>query len=438
MSTDRPIGQPDLADWSSAVKRALQPFQLLMIVYVAYLAVAYSQVWRYVPAELLSLRTYIMGWHPSLQTLGLYVFGAVVLTLGYLCGVWLTARVRGDGPLAEGVWALRRRASARLYNTDAWFVVAVAGWGVGAAAIAVQWYMSRGISLTDIGTRWYQSPIIVWVAMSQIFFLPMLVATARRPWQRWVTVALFAVGVVGLATLGARNIPAKAVVATFVALVYVARPRNLARIGVVLLLVLVLAMGTVGAFSKSGIYGTAASAKLAVALSYSDSVGTAYNLDRIVRLTPSLGLYGGTLLRDSLMAGVPRALYPGEKPDYANYQIGRYLGGRQQFVIGGETIERGVSLAPTLLGAAYADTGVPGVALQMWLLGVLFGYLQLRARRALWIVPFLSLFASYVVNGVNVGLYSPHALAAVASTVLVMTVDLLTARRADAAPTSGE
>ena len=429
--SDAAIGTAN--DWNSRTKRWLQPFPVLMIIYFGYFSIVYSGFWRYAYWELMSLNTNIMGFQPSLDTVALYVLGAAVLVLGFMLGVALSRRRdRRSGPLARmtaraapGEGGLRTLLASKAL----WFWVGIAGWLIGFAAVVLQWTASGGASLTDIGTRWYQSPIVVFIAMSQIFFVPVLVATADRPWQRWATGVLFVLSIVGLSTLGARNIPAKAIVSTFFAVVYVARPKSLGRMAIALGVVLVIAMGVVGAFSKSGIYGTAASGKLVVALTYSDSVGSVYNLDRIVRLTPTLGAYGGGLLRDSILAGVPRSIFPGAKPDYANYQIGRYLGGRQTFVIDGQIINRGVSLAATLLGPAYADLGLPGAMLQMLLVGLMIGYLQMRARSWLWLVPVLAALGSYVVNGVNVGLFSPPFLAAIAISLLVIALDLLFGHR---------
>jgi len=421
------------ADWSSRTKRWLQPFPVLMVIYFGYFAIVYSGFWRYTYQELMSLSTNIMGFQPALGTVALYVLGAVVMLLGFMLGMLLARRRdRLSGPwsgMVSGLAGSTGRLGAALKSKTLWFWIGIVGWLIGFAAVAVQWVASGGASLTDIGTRWYQSPIIVFIAMSQIFFVPVLVATADRPWQRWVTGFLFVLSILGLSALGARNIPAKAVVSTFFAVVYVARPKSLARMAIALGIVLVVAMGVVGAFSKSGIYGTPATGKLVVALTYSDSVGSVYNLDRIVRMTPTLGAYGGNLLRDSILAGVPRTIFPGAKPDYANYQIGKYLGGRQNFLIEGQLINRGVSLAATLLGPAYADLGLPGVIAQMLLVGLMIGYLQMRARSWLWLVPFLAALGSYVINGVNVGLFSPPFLAAIALSLVVIGLDLLFGRR---------
>ena len=153
-----------------------------------------------------------------------------------------------------------------------------------------------------------------------------------------------------------------------------------------------------------------------MALTYSDSVGTMYNLDRIVKITPPTGIYGGKLLVDSA-----KALIPGLPAEYSNYQLGRYLGGRGYFLINNERIDRSVSLSTSMAGAPYADWGVPGVAFVMSVLGLLFGYLQRRSHSAVWLIPFLCTFASYVINGVNAGVYNPHAIVAtlIAAAVLL-------------------
>jgi hypothetical protein len=144
-------------------------------------------------------------------------------------------------------------------------------------------------------------------------------------------------------------------------------------------------------------------------------------------MTPPTGVYGGRLLHDSALA-----LIPGTDYDYANYQLGRYLGGREYFDIGDVRIERSVSLAPTLLGAPYADWGVPGVVGQMLVLGMLFGYLQARGRFARWIIPVYVITAAYVINGVNAGVHNPNAIAYLALATLVAMADILIVRFAPA------
>jgi hypothetical protein len=59
----------------------------------------------------------------------------------------------------------------------------------------------------------------------------------------------------------------------------------------------------------------------------------------------------------------------------------------------------------------------------------MIGYLQMRARSWLWLVPFLAALGSYVINGVNVGLFSPPFLAAIALSLVVIGLDLLFGRR---------
>jgi len=404
------------------------PFAVLVYVYIAYFALTYSRIYEYAYWELMNLGTRIIGFHPTAHTLLLYMYGAVVLACGFVGGRLLAehtsgrvTRARSTGRGAPG-WFLGMRSRVRaLPVVRSWgpmFTLSLAGWLFGMAANGLQVVASGGASLTDIATRWAQSPVLVWFAASQIFFVPAMLVSAKGRWQRVIATFAVVVSILALGLLGARNLPAKLVVSAFLAAIYVIKPKNVIRLAITSLLVLALAMGVVGAITKAGIYGPSATAGLAVALTYSDSVGTAYNLDRIVRLTPATGIYGGQLLYDSA-----RALVPGVTADYANFQIGQYLGGRSYFVIGDEVIERSVSLAPTLLGAPYADWGVAGVVAQMLLLGALFGYLQRRGREALWLVPFLVTMASYVINGVNAGVHNPHAIVAIGASIVVVLVD---------------
>ncbi len=406
------------------------PFAMLLYVYVVYFAVTYSRIYEYVYWELMNLGTRIIGFHPSFETLALYVWGAVVLGFGFVAGSLFAGRIerRAEEPavpwrtrLVTTVGRVRDAAEALpvVRTLGLGFTLSLLGWGVGIGANAAQIVASGGISLTDIASRWAQSPVLVWLAASQIFFVPALLVSARGRWQRAFASAAFVISILALGLLGARNLPAKLVVSGFLAIVYVVQPKTIVRLAVVFLVLLVLAMGIIGSITKSGIYGPSATAGLAVALTYSDSVGTSYNLDRIVRLTPPTGIYGGRLLYDSFLA-----LIPGIDAEYANYQLGRYLGGREGFVIGEENIERSVSLAPTLLGAPYADWGVPGTAAQMLLLGGLFGYLQHRARRTLLLLPFLVTMASYVINGVNAGVHNPHAIATILLAIFVVLADM--------------
>jgi len=409
------------------MRRLFSPFAILLYIYVLYFAVAYSRLYEYVPIGLLNLGTRIVGFRPSLETLGLYVWGGLVLILGFEMGVRLAVRVtrrpntadaRLQGALNRLLDSLRTWRLARVFGLG--FALSLLGWGLGFAANASQVVASGTVSLINIATRWGQSPVLVWIAASQIIFVPALTVAARGRRERLLSLVAFLASLLALGLLGARNLPAKLIVAEFLAVVYVAKPKTILRAAAALLVLMVLAMGVIGSVSKSGIYGASATAELAVALMYSDSVGTVYNLDRIVRITPPTGVYGGKLLLDSTLAAIP-----GIDAEYANYQLGSYLQGRTSFTVGDQRIERSVSLAPTLLGAPYADWGVPGVAIQMLLLGALFGYLQTRSHEVLLIVPVLAAMASYVINGVNAGVHNPHAIIIIGLAVILVLGDAI-------------
>jgi hypothetical protein len=421
----------------SLARTLLSPFSVLMVIYFAYFSLVYSGIYKYAYWELMNLGTRIMGFRPTPFTVALYFYAAVVIVCGFLGGRLLAGRV-GKLAVGEGMrafadrlrsWWRRIEGLPLLRTLGAAYTLALLGWLVCFGANVAQDVIG-GISLTNIAARWSQSPMIVFVALGQIFFVPALMVASRRRWQFALSIALFFVSTAALATLGARHMPAKLIIAAFLASVYVVKPKNLWRVAIAFLILLVVAVGVVGAVSKQGIYGAAASAKVALGLTYSDSASTVSNLDRIVQMTPSTGVYRGGLLRDSILAGVPHVLFLGPKPDYANYQLGRFLGGRKYFIIGDQIIDRSVSLAPTMLGAAYADLGVPGVVIQMLLLGLLFGYLQAQAAAARWLIPFLVTYASYAVHAVNVGVHNPHAIAAIVIAMAVAVIDMTVGRAA--------
>jgi hypothetical protein len=426
MFADAPITQ-------SLTRRLFSPMAVLLYVYTVYFLVGLSRIYEHVYWELMNFGLRMIGFLPTTHTVLLYVYAGVVLVLGFLVG----------GALADRFGALSRPASARLQwvsvlkdrvaalpfvrRVGAGFTVGLVGWSVAIAANALQVFASGRVSLFDIATRWAQSPVLVFLAALNIMFVPALFVFARTRWHWVVAVAAFVASAGGLSLLGARHLPAKLLVSSFLALAFVMKERHILRVALAFLVMLVIAMGVIGAVSKAGIYGPTATTNLAVALTYADSAGTTYNLDRIVRMTPPTGVYGGRLLHDSALA-----LIPGTDYDYANYQLGRYLGGREYFDIGDVRIERSVSLAPTLLGAPYADWGVPGVVGQMLVLGMLFGYLQARGRFARWIIPVYVITAAYVINGVNAGVHNPNAIAYLALATLVAMADILIVRFAPA------
>ena len=415
----------------SLTRRLFSPMAVLLYVYAVYFMVGLSRIYEYVYWELMNLGLRMIGFQPTVHTVLLYVYAGAVLVLGFLIGSALADRATlspGRGQ-ARSRWPhdLRSRILALpvVRRVGLGFLASLIGWSVAIGANVLQVMSSGRVSLFDIATRWGQSPALVFLAALNIIFVPALFVFARTRWHWVIAGAAFVASAGGLTLLGARHLPAKLLVASFLALAFVMKERHIVRAALGFLAMLVLAMGVIGAVSKAGIYGPTATGELAVALSYADSAGTTYNLDRIVRMTPPTGIYGGRLLRDSALA-----LVPGVDAEYANYQLGRYLGGREYFDIDGVLIQRSVSLAPTLIGAPYADWGVPGVVGQMLLLGILFGVLQARARHARWLIPVYVATASYVINGVNAGIHNPNAIAYLALALCVAVADLAIVRRA--------
>src|SRR5450759_4191454 len=291
-------------------KELLSPFGVLLIVYAYYILFVYSGVHRYVFWELMNLLTRIIGYQPSGEVVGVYLFGALALVFGFLGGAMLARAVDGRdesrAPLArvrDAYARLRGRLESLplVRSTGLAMAVFAIGWAFAFFMNAMQVNILGVASLTDIATRWQQSAVLVYFASLQIFFVPALVVFSRKRWHWAFTTVAFSLSTVALTLLGARNLPAKLVLAVFLAAVWRVKPQHLWKIVAVALVVFVAAFGIVGALSKSGIYGPAASAGLVVALTYSDSAGTIYNLDRLVHVTPPPGAFGGKLLLDSCL-----------------------------------------------------------------------------------------------------------------------------------------
>ncbi len=357
----------------------------------------------------MTLGTRIIGFIPSFYTTALYVYGGLVALFGFFLGwrlanyLWFKRRGKKDNSIVKLIKSMLTFLDK--FQIDLFFLLFLAGYLISLAFNLFQIYKLGKIPLFDIASRWKESPVLVWFATWQILFVPGLIVTSKTRWQKFIAFASFFVSTVALGLLGARNLPAKLVIAFFLALVYLIKPKQIPKIIGAFLVILIFILGLVGAISKSGIYGPVASAELALGLTYSDSVGAVYNLERIVNISTLWGVYRGKLAFDSFMA-----LIPGTPYEYANYQIGKMLGGRQTFQFGEEIIERSVSLAPTLIGAAYADFGFFGVIIQMLLIGFLFGYYHFVSKKNLLFVPFLVTYSAYVINGIDAGIHNPHTI----------------------------
>lgn len=400
------------------------PIGLFLLVYVFYFWLIYSGIHLFAFWSLLNLGTRIAGFKPSVYTILVYAYGMMVFIAGCLAGNRAYKRLYGKSSNSSSmiyhfIDSVVKYDRNKLGNMGKIiFLAALAGYMVSLLANIVQIVVLGSLSLFSIASRWQQSPMLVWFATLQTFFLPALLVIVKKRW-RWFVHGAFLVSLFASSLLGARNIPAKIVVAYFVAIAFISRPKHLWKVVAGLLIILILVLGMVGALSKSGIYGPTATAELALGLLYSDSVGTVFNFERILDFSSINGNFRGKLLSDSALA-----LIPGVSAEYANYQLGKLLQGRSYLVIGGEKIERSISLAPSLLGAAYADFGMSGVFVQMLLIGFLFGYFQTAAKEKILYLPFLAILAAYVINGVNAGIHNPHAILITGLVVVLLLFDL--------------
>ncbi len=401
-----------MSNEETLLKRALSPFWLTIIVYCAFFLLVFTKFYELYRWELANLGLRIVGFLPSMHTILIYVFGGLSLVWSYIIFEKLF-RKRFQNTFLT---VIREKVS---YD-EIWFYLFSLGFLMSILANLYQLYVLRTIPLFDIAARWKESPVIVWFATLQFIFVPGMLVMSKKKWQACLAWMAFFIGVVGLALLGARNLPAKLVVAFFLAIVYKISAKQLKLLLLVFLIIFILSLGVVGAISKQGIYKAKSSAGLAIALTYSDSASIIYNLERIIKICGPTGAFKGKLLEDSFFA-----LIPGEPAEYANYQIGKLLQGRSYFEINNEVIERSVSLAPSLVGAAYADFGVIGIFVQMLILGLLFAYFSWAASLEPLYLPFSVNYAAYVINGVDAGIHNPHFIAVFIASFALFCLDVL-------------
>lgn len=412
---------------------------IFLAVYFVFFGILFTEIPKVTFLELNNLGTKIIGFKPSFFTLMVYIYSALFMVGGYFGGRYLASKEIGSLVSAQSIGILQRLKNelislykksytAHFYNmlndkfgkNTANYLIILIGLTATILANAAAIALVRSIPLLNIGARWSLSPVLVWIASQQIFFVPALTAVSSSTSRKVITFFLFGVATIALALLGARNLPIKLIFAYFFALLYVTKPAIVGKMTALFIVIFVVVIGIVGAVSKSGIYGPVASGKLALALTYSDSLSTFYTLDRIVNISGIDGLYKGKLLKDSALSAVP-----GNSKEYSSYEIGRLLGGRKYFMINNEKIDRSVSLAPTIIGASYADWGVAGALGQMIILGLIVGYLHKRATESPIFIPFIATFAAYMVVSVDTGIHNPHFILLTGGCVLLIISDIL-------------
>lgn len=426
-------------DSQALLNRVIKPMPIFLAVYFVFLAILFTEIPKATFLELSNLGTKIIGFKPSFFTYMVYVYSALFMVVGYFGGKSLAGKRFKLLDLSKTAGLIESAKSklssyysnsytARIYNwfddrfgaNTANYLIVLLMLAIMAMANAAAIVLVKSIPLLNIGARWSLNPVLVWIASHLIFAVPALAAVSSSTSRKVITFFVFGISIVLLALLGARNLPIKLIFSYFFALLYVTRPAVIGKITALFVIMFVVVIGFVGAVSKSGIYGPVASGKLALALTYSDSLSTFYTLERIINISGMDGLYKGKLLKDSALSAIP-----GNSSEYSSYEIGRLLGGRKYFFINNEKIDRSVSLAPTIIGASYADWGVTGVLGQMLFLGLILGYLHKRAMESALFIPFAATFAAYMVVAVDTGIHNPHFILLTAGCLILIISDIL-------------
>jgi predicted MFS family arabinose efflux permease len=93
------------------MREVLSPFSVLLIIYVVYIGVVYSSIYKYAYLQLMNMGSRIMGFRPGALTLALYLYGAAAAVFGLLGGVMLARRTDPTTGVAQAGGAAHGGAS---------------------------------------------------------------------------------------------------------------------------------------------------------------------------------------------------------------------------------------------------------------------------------------------------------------------------------------
>lgn len=416
----------------------LDPFGIIAFIAVVYVGLLWLPHFLSLDSSDFFSGALIVGFVPEWKPLLLFVGGIVLLGVSYWAVAISTRLVR-----------LRRLSTRVIQVVLGLYVLSV-------VANVLAFVFADAIPLLDIAARQSLSPKLVWLGSLQITLVPtvMLVLRSRMIGRTyWAIVgAVFLTSLLMLSLLGTRSLPLKLIIATAVAVGFIARvrPVHVFSLGLGLALTFV----SLGALSKSQIYegngGFKPAVERSVNQAYLDSVGMFFRLWIIVEESDAsgpLGLYHGRLLGDTVLN-----IVPGIQRLYANYQIGELVAAREVEYLAvwqatvadeqdpGETGKTGsgsagavrgssagssatrspaikidlgglpISQAPTVVGAAYADFGLLGLVLQMVFVGGLMGALLRYGSNEPILLGLLAGVTGHVAAGINLGLHGEQTL----------------------------
>ena len=368
------------------------PIKLFTAGYMGFLAVLWIPFSTLIPDTMrsLSVSARLFGYTPPLVVISLYSLGLLMVWVGYLVG---RPMVMGLAPPSRSL----EEESSTFYK------VAPPAVGLCILAYIAQIYLLGTLPLINLSARWELSAKLVTV----ISMLVPISASAVAIWG-WTrrTQVLVAGSLIIFATLGGRLLPLTLVVAVLVTMALTGTRRQVRRALRLSAVGVLLVSATVGVVSKTAIYSGSSDSSYdplkAVALFQTDSIGTFYNLTGIYdRVTFNGQSSQGRMLRDTVLN-----LAPGQNRDYSNYQLGQLVQGRSSVIVGGQTINRSVSLSGTVVGAPFADGGWLGVGLFTLFLGAAWALFEEVALRIRWFIGFYAFWLAQVFSSIYSGAYN--------------------------------
>lgn len=418
-------------------ERMLNPAVLFLAPYLVFLGLSFTRPFfeiDYVPSVDPGIYA---TWAASQYTVALYLLGGLCFFAGFAAFPATARRYRSVWEVSVRQLFSGLKASLRGRKVTFFLYGILIVWAIGLAANMLLFIQVRGVPLFDINKRELMDPKLTFVAE----FEPLLVLAApyafqlreavpqnlRRVFQPKVYLSLVVVSTSLLALFGARNLPAKMALAVF--LVWILAPRRQhaserntkaserlrrvlsssnARFVVFLGVVLLVAVGVAGAFTKIEIYrlspdrlpGTVLGASVA------DSIGNLYSFNKLTQFAGLFGYYHGDLLRTTYLSYIP-----GRDEVYANIIVGEVIGYSPESLI---------SISSTFNGPALLDFGVLGLMLNSGIYGFLLAYGWAATKRNPRNLGVLAFFLTTLILDIHLGTYNLWSFFSIAILILVV------------------
>ncbi|MDO4665330.1 MAG: hypothetical protein Q4A71_03845 [Actinomycetaceae bacterium] len=376
----------------TSVQRNYLSIVLFSGVYIYFLFALFLPFAKWWPDVLRSLTVSdeLIRFEPRNYTILVYFFGL----LGVVCGYFFSVKFLPVLAPPESQYAPNKKMNR---------IMAVVIAAISGCSFLAQVWLSKGFPVFALQERWIMNAKLV---LGVALIIPVVAGLFAVFGITRKTLFGFVLVLLVTAALGTRSMPMSLVFAVLFAYFLYAKFKDAVKIlgfGLTLGLVVVVVLG---AFTKTVIYDPHASEidfRRGFSLLQSDAIGTFYNLDSVISAVdnPAIGNTKGKMFIDTALNMVP-----GYTRDYANFQIGKLLHGRESVTVGGVEIERSVSLTATFVGAPYADGGVCDVIAVSFLLGLFMAQFEGVAMRVRWFSGYYGFYLAHMVSAIYGGIYN--------------------------------